>query len=55
MTDPQRDDHLILMIDVMNVVRKVIMLMTVIATVVGEEAGIFVTISDFSTVNHGFC
>lgn len=41
MTDLQHDDHLILMIDVMNVVRKVIMLMTAIVTVVVVEAGIY--------------
>lgn len=39
MIDLQLEGHLILMIDVMNVARKVIMLMIVIAIVVGEEAG----------------
>lgn len=41
MIDLQRDDHLILMIDVMNVAKKVIMLMIVIVIVVGEGAGMY--------------
>lgn len=42
MIDPQQGGHLILMIDVMNVVRKVIMLMTVTVTVDVEEAGMWI-------------
>lgn len=41
MIDLQLDGHLILMIDVMSVVKKVIMLTIAIAIVVGEEAGTF--------------